>query len=160
MGLAEGRGFYYEAGSAVPSDARGRVKALRQKPFDGHLRKPGVKLTCSERFPSSSDSPESKAGGEEHRTQAVSGADRARACSSVRGKAEGCARKSAAAEHVEMGRCHPHSRHPNRTTCGDARGRRERVDRRTGHAALRRRRRIAGGRGAEAITLGHGEKSR
>jgi hypothetical protein len=42
----------------------GHVKGVRQKPFAGYLRKPGVKYS-SEHVPSLSDSPESKAGGEE-----------------------------------------------------------------------------------------------
>ena len=60
------RGFYYELDPPLPVETlEGRIKGARQKPFAGYLRKPGVKYS-SDRVPSSfSDSPESKAGGEE-----------------------------------------------------------------------------------------------
>ena len=59
------RGFYYELDPPLPVETlEGRIKGLRQKPFLGFLRKPGVKYS-SDRPPSLSDSPESKAGGVE-----------------------------------------------------------------------------------------------
>ena len=59
------RGFYYELDPPLPVETlEGRIKGVRQKPFGGYLRKPGVSYS-SERPPSLSDSPDSKAGGEE-----------------------------------------------------------------------------------------------
>ena len=59
------RGFYYELDPPLPVETlEGRIKGVRQKPFAGYLRKPGVKYS-SDRVPSLYDSPESKAGGEE-----------------------------------------------------------------------------------------------
>jgi len=61
------RGFYYELDPPLPVETlEGRVRGVREKPFLGYLRKPGVTYT-SDRPPSTSlaDSPESKAGGVE-----------------------------------------------------------------------------------------------
>jgi hypothetical protein len=59
------RGFYYELDPPLPVETlEGRIKGVRQKPFGGYLRKPGVSYS-SDRPPSLSDSPDSKAGGEE-----------------------------------------------------------------------------------------------
>jgi hypothetical protein len=59
------RGFYYELDPPLPVETlEGRIKGQRQKPFLGYLRKPGVKYS-SDRPPSLSDTPDSKAGGVE-----------------------------------------------------------------------------------------------
>ena len=57
------RGFYYELDPPLPVETlEGRVRGVRQKPFLGYMRKPGVKYS-SERPPSLAETPESKAGG-------------------------------------------------------------------------------------------------
>jgi len=61
------RGFYYELDPPLPVETlEGRIRGVRQKPFLGYMRKPGVSYS-SDRPPSTSltDSPESKAGGVE-----------------------------------------------------------------------------------------------
>ena len=45
------RGFYYELDPPLPVETlEGRIKGVRQKPFAGYLRKPGVKYS-SDRVP-------------------------------------------------------------------------------------------------------------
>ena len=58
------RGFYYELDPPLPVETlEGRIKGVRQKPFAGYLRKPGVKYASS-RIPTASTLPDSRAGGD------------------------------------------------------------------------------------------------
>jgi len=59
------KGFYYELDPPIAVETlEGRIKGARQKPIAGFVRKPGVKYT-TDRMPSASSAPESKAGGAE-----------------------------------------------------------------------------------------------
>jgi hypothetical protein len=60
------RGFYYELEPPIPIETReGTIRGVRQTPFTGYVRKPGIRYraVASAAVPAMSDSPDSKASG-------------------------------------------------------------------------------------------------